>query len=143
MKTARAIIIDLWPLYLSGDASPETRALVEEGLREDPALAEQLHRDPVLAADVPPLAPDHEARALVRTRRRLRGLPWLLVLALVFSGQAFARIVSDTSWQVSPRNFMIASGIAGVFWIAYLLSLWRMRARILIVRGRRTTSGWW
>lgn len=137
MKITRGIIVDLWPLYLSGDASPETVALVDEFLREDPELAEQLRREPVLPAHVPPLPPDHQTRALTFTRRRLRGLPWLLLLALIFSGQAFGRIVSDTSWDVSPRNFIITASIAGGFWIAYLVTLWRMRARILIVPGPR------
>jgi hypothetical protein len=136
MKTTRAVIVDLWPLYASGDASPDTVALVDEFLGEDHELAEQLRREPVLPAPMPFLPPDHETRAFIRTRHRLRGLPWLLVLALMFSGQAFGRIVSDTSWDVSPRNFIIASAIAGVFWTAYLVSLWRMRARILVVPGR-------
>lgn len=140
MKTTRAVIVDLWPLYASGDASPDTVALVDEFLRDDPELAEQLRREPVIPAPVPFLPPDHETRALIRTRHRLRGLPWLLVLALMFSGQAFGRIVSDTSWDVSPRNFIITSAIAGVFWAAYVVSLWRMRARILIVPGRRKPS---
>jgi hypothetical protein len=137
MKITRAIIVDLWPVYSSGDASPETLALVEEFLRDDPELAEQLRREPALPAHVPPLPPDHETRALTLTRQRLRGLRWLLLLALIFSGQAFGRIVSDTSWDVSPRSFIITASIAAGFWMAYLVTLWRMRARILIVPGRR------
>jgi hypothetical protein len=137
MKITRATIVDLWPVYSSGDASPETVALVEEFIRDDPELAEQLRHEPVLPAHVPPLPPDHETRALTVTRRRLRGMPLLLLLALIFSGQAFGRIVSDTSWDVSPRNFIVTASIAGGFWIAYLVTLWRMRARILIVPGRR------
>jgi hypothetical protein len=45
--------------------------------------------------------------------------------------------VSDTSWDVSPRNFIVTASIAAAFWIAYLYSLWRIRARILIVPGKR------
>jgi len=63
----------------------------------------------------------------------LRGFPWLLQLAILFSASAFGRIVSDTSWDVSPRNFIITAGIAVCFWIAFFVTLWRMRARILIV----------
>lgn len=137
MKITRAIVVDLWPLYSSGDASADSRALVDEFLREDPDLAEQLRREPVLPADVPPLPPDHEVRTLKLTRRRLHGFPGLLLLALIFSGQAFGRIVADTSWTVSPRNFIITAAIAAAFWTAYLVSLWRMRARILIVPGAR------
>jgi len=137
MKLPRSVVVDLWPLYSSGEASPDTRALVEASLREDPELADQLRRDLALPAPVPPLPPDHEARSLALTRRRLGGLPWLLLFALMFSAQAFGRIVADTAWQVSPRNFIVIAAIAGVFWTAWLVSLWRMRARILIVPGRR------
>jgi hypothetical protein len=41
--------------------------------------------------------------------------------------------VADTSWDVSPRNFIVTAAIAAAFWIAFLVSLWRMRARILIL----------
>ena len=43
MNVSPATISDLWPLYASGDASPDTRALVdaflaaESGPRKDPA----------------------------------------------------------------------------------------------------------
>ena len=141
MQIPRALIVDLWPLCASGDASPESCAFVEEFLRGDPELAAQLRREPVLPSQVPPLPPDHEARALSLTRRRLHGLRWLLMFALMFSAQAFGRIVSDTSWDVSPLAFVITAAIAGVFWIAYLVSLWRMRARILIMPGPVKRTG--
>jgi hypothetical protein len=86
-----------------------------------------------------PLSPDHEARALAATRRRLHGFPWLLFIAMFLSMSAFGRIVSDTSWDVSPRNFIIVASMAAACWSAYFVSLWRMRARILIVPARK---GW-
>ena len=69
-------------------------------------------------------------------RRRLRGYPLLLNLAIMFTCFAFGRIVADTSWDVSPRNFIITALLAAAFWIAFLVSLWRMRARILVVPRR-------
>lgn len=38
MKVDRDVVIDLLPVYFSGEASPATRALVEECFREDPEL---------------------------------------------------------------------------------------------------------
>jgi hypothetical protein len=137
MNVTRPIIVDLWPVYLSGEASIETRALVEEFLRGDPDLAQQLRREPVLPSVAVPLSPDHEVRALAATRRRLAGFPWLLFLAIMLSMTAFGRIVSDTSWDVSPRNFILAASMAAACWTAYFVSLWRMRARILIVPTRK------
>jgi hypothetical protein len=71
--------------------------------------------------------------ALTRTRQRLSGYRWLLQFAMIFSCIAFARIISDTSWDVSPRNFIISASIAAAFWIAFCFTLWRNRGRILIV----------
>jgi len=135
MNITRPVIVDLWPLYDSGEASAETRALVEEFLKSDPDFAHQLQRDPLRAVEAPPPPPDIGTRAFARARQQLRGYPWLLQMALIFSSLAFARIVSDTSWDVSPRNFIVMASIAGVFWIAFLVTLWRMRARIMIVPG--------
>jgi len=135
MTITRPVIVDLWPLYVSGEASAETGALVDEFLKNDPEFARQLRRDPLGTVEAPPPPPDTETRAFARARQRLRGYPWMLQMALIFSGLAFGRIVSDTSWDVSPRNFIVMAGIAAFFWIAFLISLWRMRARIMIVPG--------
>ena len=138
MNLTRPVILDLWPIYLAGEASPETRALVEEFLARDPALARSLRdpRDPLATAAEPPaLEADHELRTLKRLKRRLYGYPWLLQLALIFSCFAFGRIVADTSWDVSPRNFVITAAIAASFWLAWLVSLYRAR-RSLVIRLR-------
>ena len=133
MSITRPVVLDLWPVYESGEASAETRQLVEEYLRSDPELARQLKENPLENVQAPPLPADLEASAFARARGRLRGFRSLLQLALVFSGLAFGRIVSDTSWDVSPRNFIIMSAVAACFWIAFFVTMWRMRARILIV----------
>src|SRR5262245_60657311 len=92
MSITRPVILDLWPAYLSGEASLETRALVEEYLRRDPEFARQLREDPLHEMAPPPLPPDVETNAFARARRRLRGFPWLLQLAMLFSASAFGRI---------------------------------------------------
>jgi hypothetical protein len=140
MNVTRPVVVDLWPLYASGEASAETRALVEEFLRGDPELARQLRQEPVLPA-ASSLPPDHEVRALASTRKRLRGLPGLLFAAMMLSMMAFGRIVADTSWDVSPRSFIVVASMAAACWIAYGVSLWRMRARILIVPTARKSRG--
>jgi len=137
-NVTREVVSDLWPLYLSGAASPDTRRLVEEFLTGDPQLAQELRDagvDPLGSCEPPALPPDHELSALRRLKRRLWGYPLLLQLALIFSGLAFGRIVSDTSWDVSPRNFIVTAAIAGAFWIAFLVTLFRGR-RALVVRRR-------
>jgi hypothetical protein len=60
-------------------------------------------------------------------KRHLRGYRGLLQLAMVFSMLAFGRIISDTSWDVSPRNFIVTSAVAVAFWIAFFVTLYRGR----------------
>jgi hypothetical protein len=128
MKITRDVVVDLWPVYESGEASADTRALVDEFLKQEPDLARKLREDPsarVLAPVPLPLAPDHEMKAFKETRMAVHRIDWTLFLAMMFSGFAFGRIVSDTSWDVSPRNFAIVAGIAAIFWIAFITRLVR------------------
>jgi anti-sigma factor RsiW len=134
----REVVSDLWPLYHSGEASADTRRLVEAFLADDPDLAARLREtssDPLAACQPPVLSPDHEMRTLARLKQHLWGYPMFLRLALIFSCLAFGRIVADTSWDVSPRNFIITAAIAAVFWVAFAVSLFRGR-RALLVRPR-------
>jgi anti-sigma factor RsiW len=139
-KVTADVIHDLWPIYASGEASPDTRALVEEYLAGNPDLARALRsadgENPLVALCPPALPPDHERRTLDRVKQRLWGYPALFHLAMLFSALAFARIISDTSWDVSPRNFIISASIAAAFWIAFCLSLYRGRRKFLLIRLR-------
>jgi len=126
MNVTREVISDLWPVYSSGEAGADTRALVEAFLRQDPEFAELLQgrgEEGLLRLAVPTLPPDREAQALRRTKRLLHGWDWLLFLAMLFSGFAFGRIVSDTSWDVSPVNFIVMATLAGAFWVAFFTRL--------------------
>ena len=42
MNVTREVILDLLPVYLAGEASPATRAFVEEYLKQDPELAQRI-----------------------------------------------------------------------------------------------------
>ena len=132
-NVTRDIINDLWPLYTAGEASPDSRALVEAYLREDPEYARTLAE---MAAqrfpEAPALASDHELQTLTRIKRRLTGPLPLLNLALVFSCLAFGRLVSDTSFDVSPRRFIATAVVALCFWAAFLLRLYKGRREILV-----------
>jgi hypothetical protein len=134
MKITRDVVTDLWPLYLSSEASADTRALVDEFLRQDPEFA-RLIRANKTAEILEPIpmvvAPDLEMMAFIKTRKAFfHRLPGFLFFAMLFSCMAFGRIVSDTSWDVSPRNFAITAAIAGVFWIAFLVQLVRQLKRL-------------
>jgi hypothetical protein len=87
MKVTRDVILDLWPVYESGEASAETRALVEQFLRDDPEFAELVRSRTPLASrpqSVPELSRDHELETLRRTQRLLLLRQQLLLLGLLF-----------------------------------------------------------
>ena len=137
----RDVVSDLWPLYASGEASADTRALVDAFLAEDPAFAATLRASSdttITATAGPALPPGHDLMALDLTKRRLWGPGWLMRFALIFSCFAFGRLVSDTSFDVSPRKFVITAAIAVGFWIAFFVVVWRSRARLLVPAPPRT-----
>jgi hypothetical protein len=100
-------------------------------MKQDPEFARALKENGTersLAAVVPSLPPNTEAKAFTRTKRVLHQFNWLLYLASLFSALAFGRIISDTSWDVSPRNFVITAAIAACFWIAFFArGIWVQR----------------
>lgn len=65
-----------------------------------------------------------------RTKRLLHGWDWLPFMAMIFSGFAFGRIVSDMTWDVSPVNFIVVATIAAAFWIAFFTRLVWVRKRM-------------
>lgn len=72
LEVTRNVVGDLWPLCQSGDASAESRALVDAFLREDETFARIL-RESESRAEVLPrirLSPDAERRLLDDARGR-------------------------------------------------------------------------
>ena len=134
-NVTRDVITDLWPLYVSGDASPDTRKLVEDFLTRDPEFARTMKEnglDALGAVTPPSLPPDHELTTLARVKRKLKGPLWLMQLAIMFSCLAFGRIVSDTSFDVSPRKFIVTAAVAVCFWLAFFVRLFRGRRAVLV-----------
>ena len=131
MNITREVITDLWPIYATGEASADSAKLVEEFLAKDHELAAALKdnaADQLVASRVPRLSPNIEARALNRTKRILNPFNWLFFFAVLFTCFAFGRIISDTSWDVSPRNFILTAVIALCFWIAFFgRSVWLLQ----------------
>ena len=79
MNVTKDVVLDLLPVYLAGEASADTRGLVEEFLRQDPDLAERIRQQWTkgLGSSPPPaLPPDLELRAL----KRAHGQIWLQIL---------------------------------------------------------------
>ncbi len=86
----RDVVSDLWPLYRGGDASHDSRKLVEAFLAEDPGFASMLQASGRAATVMPAmrLSPDAERRLLDAARERVR-----LRLLVIGGGIALAAII--------------------------------------------------
>lgn len=90
MNVTENVIRDLHVLAQAGEASDDSRALVEAWLAAHPALASELAdavADGPLDArpSLPPLPADGELRALRRTRRLLSLRSWSMALGFFFT----------------------------------------------------------
>ena len=134
LNVTRDVVADLWPVYESGEASADTCVLIEEFLKTDAEFATTLR---TAAGVLPPevdVRPETKLAALERTRDLVRGKGWLRGLrlfAIVMTIFSFGRIVADTSWDVSPRGFIIDAVFAVISWTAYVLLINRYRKRSL------------
>jgi anti-sigma factor RsiW len=135
MNVTREIVKDLLPLYVSGEASPDTRALVESFLRDDAELArlaDALRADelaPSRAASAPPGA---GRAALSRTQELLKRRTRLLAFALLFSGLPLSSAFDQTGLRFlllrdAPALASASLAIATALWIGYAVNARRLR----------------
>ena len=123
MNITRDVAKDLLPLVAAGEASADSRALVEEFMRNDPELARlaEALREPELDVPGPPAPLERERAALERTRTLLRRRSWLLGLALFFTGLPLSFVAdSDGVRFLLLRD---APALAGLF-LAAAAGLW-------------------
>jgi anti-sigma factor RsiW len=139
MNVTREVILDLLPLYLAGEASPATRGLVEEYLKQDPELAQRIRLqwaesfDKAVPSELPP---DLELRSLRRTRSLIGWQRWLLGFAI---GLTVLSLSNQSSWEGGhlrefhfllrdfPAPFGAAMALGLACWIAYFLVRRRLR----------------
>ncbi len=133
MKITQDVIKDLLTVYLAGEATADTRALIEDWLRTDPELALQVSqaRNAELPA-VPSLPPTIEKRALDRTRRQLRWRAILLGLAIYVSTLPLSVTFNSGGFRglliEDPLERGIVIAVAGALWVIY----WRVSRRMRV-----------
>lgn len=127
MRVTRDVIKDLLTVHLAGEASADTRVLVEEWLRTDPELARQANAagGTDLPA-VPALPPTLEKQALDRTRRQLRWRTILLGTAVYVSTLP----VTVTFDRTGFRGLLIEDWPERVVVIAVAIGLWTTYVRL-------------
>src|SRR5262249_12617528 len=103
MNVTRDVVLDLLPIYLAGEASPDTCALVEEYLRGDPELEQRVRAgDTTLSGDIGiAVSPEMELASFRRTRRVLAQLRWTCALATTFTVLALALRVDFTDGHLT------------------------------------------
>ena len=146
MKLDPAVIQDLLPLYLAGEASPATRRLVEEHLAADPELARLAHDavDPELSRLAPasaPAAPTAGKAALDATRRLLRRRSWLMGCAIFTTALPFSLHGNEHGIQFfllrdAPATAAVSFAIAALLWVAF----WRVSRRLSATWRRGPTA---
>ena len=106
MEVTRNVILDLLPLYLAGEASEDTRKLIEERMDADPDLSELVMKAEMgeLPGDIPvPLTKEDKMEAYKEAKR-------LMFLKTVF----FASLISG-SLIVVLLIVLVAIGFLGNF----------------------------
>jgi hypothetical protein len=139
MNVAREVILDLLPVYLAGEASPATCALIDEYLKQDLELAQYVRDSSVqklanLAQR--PLSPDIELRSLHRARALIGWQKWLFGLGITFTALSFTSEISFDGGRLREFHFLVRdypaqfgsfAVLALICWIIYYAIRRRLR----------------
>lgn len=140
MNVDREVIIDLLPVYFSGEASPQTAALVEAHFRQDPqfeSLARQGGRSLDALRDVAvSKTAEEEKKELAKAKAAARyGLMMkiLLIVAALYSLLSVALMAIEHFQFVLEHSHVINTGAAFaicalVMWFTYGFSYLRQRS---------------
>lgn len=141
MTIQREVIVDLLPLYASGEASPATCRLVEHYLSDDPELMkelQQLQTDDPLDSSVLQLPPELAMESLRRTKALLARQRWLSSFGWLFTVLAFSSQMDIGRNGISNFHLLLqrSPAVFGSF-LALGLSSWAAYS----ATRRRLSSG--
>jgi anti-sigma factor RsiW len=136
VNISRDVVKDLLPVYLAGDASADTQALVESYLKSDPELARDIKVAGATDLGLPATpVPTAEKQALEATRQLIKNRTSTLVVAMVFTVLPLTFAFEGTTITF----FLIrdAPQIGVTWWItAVIMWIWH-----LAIRRRLRVSG--
>lgn len=147
MTVTREVISDLLAAYFSGEASADTRRLVEDFFRQDPEFERAARASVEAAPDLRRLSAavpsgNGEKAALERVRAILRRQRLFFAIALTLTANAvligFSLTISDGHSEIHWGLFRLQRLISAillvsslVFWVLYFLRSRRTRKEIL------------
>ncbi|MGH9433352.1 MAG: hypothetical protein ACRD3T_17615 [Terriglobia bacterium] len=140
MQVTRDVVTDLLPVYFSGEASDDTRKVVEDYFREDPDF-ERIARSAATPfetlRETAPVAPDAEREKceLRRVGWELRSRRAWLVVALIYTFYPFVSLVNEelAAWLGGPHTWfsrVVWWCTAAFFWILYIIRISRRNLRL-------------
>jgi anti-sigma factor RsiW len=142
MNVTREVIVDLLPVYLSGEASAATKELVESYMKQDPELAQRLRSqwvENLNKATPAMLPPELELKAFRRTKSLLGWQKWLLGFAIFFTAISASFQVTTSGASVTDFHFLLQKdpvemgtclALAAAFWTGYFLLRRRLHSSL-------------
>jgi len=129
MKITRDVIIDLLPLYFSGEASTDTKDLVNTYFNQNPDFAKEAKKssEKIITNDIPTnLTKEDEMESLNKTKKRIKLQSFLIGFAIFFTIAPFSFAHMDDKLYVllldSPMTALIYGSIGILFWISYFIA---------------------
>ncbi|HEV2197012.1 MAG TPA: hypothetical protein VGR55_15610 [Candidatus Acidoferrum sp.] len=141
MNVTREVVTDLLPIYFSGEASGDTKVLVEDYFRQDPDF-ERIARGAAKPLEIlraaPPIAagPEKEKRDLESVLWGLRRRTWLFGVSLFLTLEPLSfdfmhgHIVS-LMFRDGPWHAAFNWSLAAVLWFLYFARLPRRTASLV------------
>ncbi|MEJ7605299.1 MAG: hypothetical protein WKF37_03305 [Bryobacteraceae bacterium] len=132
MNVPRDVVLDLLPVYLSGEASQATRELVRTYAETDPEIKAMLDNSDWSLPPVHTPKPERKMETLKMTKDLLLLRSWMIGFAVFFTLLPFSFVYTGhiNWWMIrdAPKSATVYALLAAVFWIVYL---WiRRRVRI-------------
>jgi len=149
MDVPRSVVVDLLPLYVAGELSPETLTFVEEYISKDPGVAKLLQElrteDPLVPFGIAGPRPELALRSLQRTRKLLGWQRKLFAFGLSFTLISLSFEITFADGHLREFHFLVrdspwifgSSLVLGVVcWVIYVALQRRLRTDV----GRKTSA---
>ena len=105
MEITRDVILDLLPLYMAGEASDDSRALIERYLESDPAPAKIAEQSAAidLVEDIPvPLTTEDQMEAYKEAKQQMFWRILALAIVISFALLAFLAFAGIVVFMLLP-----------------------------------------
>lgn len=131
MKITRDVITDLLPVYLSGEASEDTKTLVDAFLKDDPEFSKLVRENgAILPESQINLSKENEMDTLLKTQKLLRQRSTYMAFTILFTLLPLSFYIDAQGmywmWADTPINVAIFAGFAIIFGFQF----WRISQKL-------------